>query len=155
MVGGLTKTMNDNHQQLRTNTPTVNLNTILCTDGFTNSLPITFLLDLGAAVSVVRFGSLSSEDHRAMIRTELLTVSANGTSLHVQGQIQLLVSLGPFTYKHAFVVIHDLTVDCLLGANFLKKHGAVIDCKSGTLSLGLHAVPIHTILQDVNIPQSW
>ena len=83
VVGGLAKTMNDNHQKLRTNTPTVNLNTILYTDGFANSLPITFLLDSGAAVSVVRFGSLSSEDHRAMIRTELSPVSANGTPLHV------------------------------------------------------------------------
>ena len=64
----------------------------------------------------------------------------------------MLVSLGPFTCKYTFVVIHDLTVDCLLGADFLKKHGAVIDCKSGTLSLGPHAVPIHNILQDVNVP---
>ena len=35
-------------------------------------------------------------------------------------------------------------MDCLLGTDFLKQHGAVIDCKSGTLSLGEHIVPIHS-----------
>ena len=43
-----------------------------------------------------------------------------------------------------FIVIHDLTVVCLLGTDFLKKYGAVIDCKSGTLSLGEHIVQIHS-----------
>jgi len=43
-----------------------------------------------------------------------------------------------------FIVICDLTVDCLLGADLLKNYGAVLDCKSGILSLGPHVVPIYT-----------
>ena len=73
-------------------------------------------------------------------------MSANGTPLDVRGQIKLVVSIGSFSCEHTFIVISDLTVDCLLGADlsFLKKHGAVIDCKSATLPLGKHIVPIHT-----------
>ena len=48
-------TMNSDHRKLTPNASTVNLNTTLCTDGFANSLPTTFLLDSGAAVSVIRF----------------------------------------------------------------------------------------------------
>ena len=66
----------------------------------------------------------------------LSPVSANGVTLDVKGQIKLLVSLGPFTCEHTFIVIRDLIVECLLGADFLKKHEAVLDCKSGKLSLG-------------------
>ena len=68
------------HRQFTLNASTVNLNIILCTDGFANSLPTTFLLDSGAAVSVIRFQSLSTEDHGAIIITELSPVSANGVS---------------------------------------------------------------------------
>jgi len=55
-----------------------------------------------------------------------------------------MISIGSFICEHTFIVIHDLTVNCLLGADFLKKHEAVIDCKNGTLLLGTHIVPIHT-----------
>ena len=103
-----------------------------------------FLLDSGAAVSVVWLRSLSVEDQQAVTKTKLAAVNASGTPLDVRGQIKLVVSIGSFTCEHEFIVIHDLTVDCLLGADFLKKHEAVIDCKSGTLSLGEHIVPLHS-----------
>ena len=147
------KTLNNIHRKIETNAPTVNLNTILCTNGFANSYPTTFLLDLGAAVSVVWFGSLSNADHKATIKTDSLPVSANGTALRVEGQIKLIVSLGDYDCEHIFVVIRDLTVNWLLGPDFLKNHGAFIDCKSGTLSLGQHTVPIHNILQDALQPR--
>ena len=122
----------------------MNLNTILCTEGFANRVPTRFLLDSGAAISVVRLRSLSEEDQQTITKTESSAVSANGTPLDIGGQVKLLVSIGSFTCEHTFIVIRDLTVDCLLGADFLKKHGAVIDCKNGTLLLGKHIVPIHT-----------
>ena len=37
---------------------------------------------------------------------------------------------------HQFIVVNNLTVDCLLGADFLQMHGAVLDCCSNTLSVG-------------------
>ena len=50
--GGLATTVNDDHQP-QFNDSTTNLNTILCTEGFTNQSPTRFLLDSIAAVSVV------------------------------------------------------------------------------------------------------
>ena len=31
----------------------------------------------------------------------------------------------------------------LLGADFLRKHEAILDCQNGTLVLGAHTIPIH------------
>ena len=135
--------MNDDHQ-LHSDTPTINVNKVLCTEGFANHSPTRFLLDSGAAVSVARLRSLSDEDHKAITNTKSSAVSANGTPLDVKGQIKLMISIGSFICEHTFIVICDLTVDCLLGADFLKKHEAVIDCKNGTLLLETHIVPIHT-----------
>lgn len=79
--------MSDDHRLSKSNALTINLNTVLCKNGFANNLPTTFLLDSRAAISVVRFGSLSNKDHRTIIKTECSPVSANGTPLDVKGQI--------------------------------------------------------------------
>ena len=35
-----------------------------------------------------------------------------------------------------YINICNLTVDCLLGVDFLKEHGAIMDCQCSTLSIG-------------------
>ena len=56
--------------------------------------------------------------------------------LDVVGKAKMAVSLGSFSTEEEFMVIRNLTVDCLLGADFLKEHGAVMDCRTSTLSIG-------------------
>ena len=48
-----------------------------------------------------------------------------------------------FTYDHTFAVINNLTVDCLSGDDFLRKHEAILDSQNGTLVIGAHTIPIH------------
>ena len=55
--------------------------------------------------------------------------------LDVVRRAKIAVSLGSFSAKEEFTVIRNLTVDCLLCADFLKEHGAVMDCRSSTLSI--------------------
>ena len=80
----------------------INLNTILCTEGLANQAHAMFLLDSGAAVSVVRLRSLSVEDQQAVTKTKSAAVNANGTPINVKGQIKLVVSIGFFTCEHEF-----------------------------------------------------
>ena len=65
-----------------------------------------------------------------------VTLSANGTPLGVVGQATLLVTLGDFQVQQQFIVVKDLSVDCLLGAGFLVTHEVIIDCGAGKLHLG-------------------
>jgi len=61
------------------------------------------------------------------------------------GQVTLPVSLGHFEADQEFTVVQSLTADCILEADFLVKHCAVIDCKTATLTLGSNSrseVPI-------------
>ncbi len=46
------------------------------------------------------------------------------------------VSLGEFQANQEFTVVKSLTADCILGADFLVKHNAVIDCRANILYLG-------------------
>ena len=63
-------------------------------------------------------------------------VGANGSPLDTVGQVIVTIALGTFVVAHTFVVFRNLTVDCLLGADFMKIHAAVLDCEHNTLTLG-------------------
>ena len=64
------------------------------------------------------------------------TVAADGLPLEVVGKVEIPVALGDFRTNQDFTVVKNLSVECILGADFLVKHGAVIDCKESTLALG-------------------
>ena len=69
-------------------------------------------------------------------------VGANGLPLNVVGKVLLPVKLGDFQQNQEFVVARNLSVQCLLGADFLVQHQAIIDCKAGKLSLKGAILPI-------------
>ena len=108
-----------------------------------------FLLDSGAAVSVVRCDMLADCWRKDIVPVtgEQNTVAADGLPLDVIGRVVVPVSLGQFNADQEFIVVERLSVECILGADFLVKHGAVIDCRAGTLALGHQprlVVPIST-----------
>ena len=96
-----------------------------------------FLLDSGAAVSVVHYDSLD-ECWRHRIKDDVAqnTVAADGLPLEVVGHIGIPISLGKFGADNEFTVVKNLSVECILGADFLVRHDAVIDCRENTLALG-------------------
>ena len=50
------------------------------------------------------------------------------------GSVNLQVNVNNVCTSHVFIVARKLTVDCLLGIDFLSCHGAVLDCARNTLS---------------------
>ena len=116
--------------------------TTLYMDGLIGELPIKFLLDSGATMSVVRYDFKANHQ---ITRATTLVVGTNGTSLDVIGHTILVVSLGIFTTQQKFTVVRQLTLDCLLGANFLMNHHTIIDYCSKILTVGKqehHSIPL-------------
>ena len=74
--------------------------------------------------------------HLHFTNTANCAVGANGNPLEVVGQTTATITLGDFTVDHNFTVVRNLTVDCLLGADFMKHHAAILDCDHNTFSLG-------------------
>ena len=71
------------------------------------------------------------------------------------GETVVNIMLGDLTMKQKFVVVGNLTVDCLLGADFLQAHSAILDCCNHTLSFGTvsrSSIPI-SCGQHVILPQ--
>ena len=50
--------------------------------------------------------------------------------------------MGSFQDEHEFTVVRELTVECLLGADFMEKNDVLIDCRRKCLQLGSNAVEV-------------
>ena len=100
------------------------------------------LLDSGAAVSVVRYSALLDLVKGNIRSSNALVVGANGTPLDVMGMSTLNVRLGSFLDEHEFIVVKELTVECLLGADFMEKNDVLIDCRRKCLKLGSNDVEV-------------
>jgi len=102
--------------------------------------PVKLLVDSGAAISVVRYDTLPENLRSRMKSPSTATVGANGLPLDVVGEIAVTLTMGSFSAVQTFSVVRNLTVDWLLGADFLAKHGAIIDYKEKKLHLGTSTI---------------
>ena len=91
----------------------------MCAHGLVGDQPIQFLIDSGAAVSVISYHILSSSARKEMTKTAPLTVGANSLPLDVLGSESLEVNLDSSSASHVFIVAKKLTVDCLIRHRFL------------------------------------
>ena len=149
-AGGTLAREKPNHPSLLTNLNAAGgggcstaVNTIVRVDGLLDQDKMQYVLDSGAALSVVRYDTVNPAYHQH-IQTDGISaaVGANGLPLDIIGRFKLPVRLKEFQWDQEFTVVKNLTVACLLGAEFLIKHGAIVDCKSGRLSLGQVHLPI-------------
>ncbi|KAL5517946.1 hypothetical protein EMCRGX_G003596 [Ephydatia muelleri] len=137
-------------------------------DGNVGKRSVNMLLDSGAAVSVIRSGVLEDRSRNLVMATSRTAIGANGLPLNVMGQVDLDICLGNFRTVHTFIVVRDLTFECILGADFLKVNKAVMDFRNNTLHLGnstikipssdvsvssddAHSISVHA-LEDMDIP---
>lgn len=57
------------------------------------------------------------------------------------GQITLPVNIGNYQSAQVFIVVKTLTVDCLLGVDYLVAHEVVIDYKHGVVTIKGNEIP--------------
>ncbi|KFD51381.1 hypothetical protein M513_07786 [Trichuris suis] len=93
------------------------------------------LVDTGAGRTLLR----SDEFRRIRGQWELspcnvCLLSAGGTALDVMGTVLLPLQVGEKTFDMEVIVVDKLQFAGLLGIDFLKLHGFVVDLARGTLS---------------------
>ena len=117
--------------------PQHNVHTVLLVNGQAGMSPISFLVDSGATISVIKRDVLHDGltiKERPLI---IAAIGANGLPIDIVGEAYVPVSLGgEFSVSNTFAVVTELLVQCLLGSDFLAKHAAVIDYANQWLLLG-------------------
>ena len=117
-------------------TCTVNSNTSFQVTVLINSVPVRCLIDSGATISLIKHDLLCTNKWlKSVYQSCVLARGANGLPLETKGRTELPIKLGDLNVGHTFVVANNLSIDCILGADFLCKHGAVLDCSEKSLQL--------------------
>ena len=130
---------------------------MLKVDGYLGNLPVQFLLDSGAAVSVIRYEILDCYyQQKITISSTPAAVTANGSALEIVGEIIMPISIAQFHSSQLFTVVRNLTVDYILGVDCLMQHGTVIDCKHccatmGGVELSFYAQPVQSSTRDCTL----
>jgi len=79
---------------------------------------------------------LSGLLQQQVVPVQVATFGANGSPLDVVGQITVPIIVSGLNCTQLFTVVRQLSVAGILGADFLVKHGALIDCRNSRLLLG-------------------
>ena len=89
-------------------------NSNLKVQGYLAEKPVCFLVDSGAAISVVCRDLLSGSQLKSVTRTSvgLEAIGANGLPLNVCGQIRLPMTVESVESEHDFLVAKNLPVEC-------------------------------------------
>ena len=106
------------------------INNTAYAQGQLNTNPVTILLDSGASCSVLSKDHMSPPSIKPIARTKL--VNADGRNITPCGTTTLTVTLGTFSTEHLFVVVEHLSVPAILGCDFLREHGFVLNFETGT-----------------------
>ena len=115
----------------------VSSDTAVYVAGLVAGQPIDMLVDTGSAVTLVhqRVLNRSPQNFKLSVVGEPV-VSANGQPLDIRGKCDLEICVDGVNVVHSVLVAADVTQDCLLGIDFLGKHGCKIDFEAKSLSIG-------------------
>ena len=122
-----------------------------------NGQKIKLLVDTGAGISVIDetfLRELYANQLPALCTsstTQVKTVS--GQSLPIKGTLKVSLQIAGGTYPCDFHVVRNLSYEAVLGRDFLRAHGAVINLKNSTLHLDNE--PPDTLSETTCVVRAW
>ena len=140
---------------------TVNPVTAVQVQGIVNTKPVLFMIDTGAAVSLIdckcwnriKVAEDKLDGHRAPA-----LVGVNGSRLQIHGTTELKVCLEGQKFNISVIVVESLQVGAIIGMDFLESNHCVIDTSSKSLQIrGLkHPIPLHQLSNTpVGLYHTW
>ena len=104
-----------------------------------NGQSIKALVDTGAAISVIDKEVLQEvyKEQFPQLQTDNLgdVKTVSGEALPVLSMFTTALDIANGSYSCTFIVVQDLPYDTLLGRDFLRENGAIINLKESTLQL--------------------
>ena len=97
---------------------------------------ISFIIDTGASVTILPH---SLAPGLSINSTPVLLSAANGETIKCFGEIQLDIVIPGLRRSYPWTVVIADTINPLLGADFLRHYGLILNCSDGRL-MRQHAV---------------
>ena len=126
-----------------------------------NGQSIKALVDTGAAISVIEKEVLQEVYKKQLLQLKTDNLgdvkTVNGEALPVLGMFTTALDIANGSYSCIFLVDQDLPYDAVLGRDFLRENGAIINLKESTLRLdgkGDEPYPERELVQGLTCDQS-
>ncbi|KAF8563146.1 hypothetical protein P879_11846, partial [Paragonimus westermani] len=105
--------------------------------GSINKEPVLFLVDTGALCSLIhsRLAARLTKHWTAPAKPVRL-LAANGTEMQVALFLSASVQLGSFSGEHQFLACPHLQWKAILGMDFLRRFGGVLNLKDSQMTIG-------------------
>ncbi|KAL5479408.1 hypothetical protein EMCRGX_G022928 [Ephydatia muelleri] len=122
--------------------------------GYIASIPVQFVVDTGASVSLLStdvWHRVSANKHMELKEWggSSRLVGVNGSPLHVQGIVLVFLTLSKnVVFENKFLVVEGMTVEAILGLDFLETFKCMID--SGDRKISFPNEKLVLPLLDVN-----
>ena len=100
-------------------------------------------MDTGSAVTILHKDLWERSARSALEAISSPVTVANGQPLHILGLGTVRICIADVEFVQQAMIADDVSQSCLLGADFLVPHGAVIDFKTNQLQGGAAVVPMH------------
>ena len=105
----------------------------LIATGQVDGCPLKFLIDTGAAVTLVSIEMFQKFPNKTDLQPSVYTIcGADGKHLNVLGQGTMEITLGPLRVMHN-VIVADIQATAILGIDFLSKHDCKLDISAQKL----------------------
>ena len=114
--------------------------------GAVDAVATAILVDTGSAVTILHKDLWEQSARSVSVALEATSspvTVANGQPLHILGLGTVRICIADVEFVHQALIADDVSQSCLLGADFLVPHGAVIDFKTNQLQVGEAVVPMH------------
>ena len=121
--------------------------------GFLINTPVSFLLDTGADVTVIRsdiWDGAEGGELDVWKGTERL-VDASGNLMRVMGTKVASIRLGEGEFTHPVIVVDKLPMEALLGMDFILQNGCILDPAAGKIRV--RSKPGMTLPLQSNVPR--
>ena len=121
-----------------------------CVEGVVCSVPVTFVIDTGAAMSLINncvWNQIARAGHVAELQQWIgnRLVGVNGSPLSTKGFGSFF---GNKKFGATLIVTGDITVGAILGLDFLENHKCCIDCGAKILTFpqNKNSVQVHHVM---------
>ena len=104
-------------------------------------------VDTGSDISLVRPDVLKGELEVSKTPVKDIRLrTVTGTTAPLQSKVDLKLQLGNLTH-HTFYLA-DIADECILGMDYLKPTGAILDLKQGLMTIGSEKISLVGIKKD-------
>ena len=119
-----------------------------------NGQNVNWLLDCGAAVSCADV-SLVRGKHLKAVPDGFHLGSASGHSIDVRGWIWTEITFGKRKCKVPLIICEGLKSQAILGIDFIKREGAVIDAKLDRVTIGNETIRTTSVKKAISANNPW